>query len=229
MQNDRKLCEYSLPRGATVSALFEPDVDINIEVSTHHERQKLKISNATSVKALKAQISGIMSCGVAPERLEIRLEDVTLEDLMPLHFYGVQNGTKLELLKPYVGVMIENNFGHKIYWRVKRKDFIKDVKVKVASTQKFLTPESGSKDEIDKDGIINTEHLRIYLVTNGSNFNELDDNGTVKDCKLKDGDKLYLLSYRWLSNQGVITVRKTGMNLQGVEVGDTCLAIKLRV
>ena len=229
MQNDRKLSEYSLPECATISALFEPDVDINIEVSTHHERQKLKISNATSVKALKAQICGIMSCGVAPERLEIRLGDITLEDLMPLHFYGVQNGTKLELLKPYVGVMIENNFGHKIYWRLKRKDFIKDVKVKVASTQKFLTPESGSEDEIDKGGIINAEGLRIYLVTNGSNFNELDDDGTVEDCKLKDGDKLYLLSYRWLSNQGVVTVRKTGMNLQGVEVGDTCLAIKLRV
>lgn len=67
------------------------------------------------------------------------------------------------------------------------------------------------------------------MVTNGSNFNELDDDGTVEDCKLKHGDKLYLLSYRWLSNQGVVTVRKTGMNLQGVEVGDTCLAIKLRV
>ena len=229
MENDRKLCEYSLPEGATISALFEPDVNINIEVSTHHERQKLKVSNTTSVKALKVQISGVMRCYVAPEKLEIRLGDITLEDLMPLHFYGVQNGTKLELLKPYVGVMIENNFGHKIYWRLKRKDFIKDVKVKVASTQKSLTPESVSQDEIDKGGIINAEGLRIYLVTNGSNFNELDDDGTVEDCKLKDGDNLYLLSYRWLSNQGVVTVRKTGMNLQGVEAGDTCLGIKLRV
>ena len=99
----------------------------------------------------------------------------------------------------------------------------------MASTQKFVTPESASEDEIDKGGIINAEGRRIYLVTNGSNFNELDDDGTVEDCKLKDGDKLYLLSYRWLSNQGVVTVRKTGMNLHGVEAGDTCLAIKLRV
>ena len=61
MDDDRKLCEYSLPEGATISALFEPDVDISIEVSTRHQTQKLTISNATSVMALKVQVCGVMN------------------------------------------------------------------------------------------------------------------------------------------------------------------------
>ena len=86
LEDDRKLSQYSLPEGATISALFEPDVDINIEVNTGPQVHNLTVSNAKSIKALKVQISGVMSCGVAPERLEIILGDVTLEDLMPLHF-----------------------------------------------------------------------------------------------------------------------------------------------
>ena len=111
MDDDRKLCEYSLPEGATISALFEPDVDISIEVSTHHQTQKLTISNATSVMALKVQVCGVMKCGVAPEKLEIRLGDITLEDPMPLHFYRIKEGSRLYLIKPYVRVTVGKQQG----------------------------------------------------------------------------------------------------------------------
>ena len=134
MEHNRKLCEYSLPEGATISALFELDVDINIEVSTRHQSQKLTVSNSTSVMALKAQICGVMKCGVAPEKLEIRLGDVTLEDPMPLHFHGIREGSMLNIMKPYVGVMVETNKGAKIFWRLKRKDTIGDVKIKLATS-----------------------------------------------------------------------------------------------
>ena len=43
MEDDRKLSEYSLTEGATISALFEPDVDINIEVSNGNQTPKLTI------------------------------------------------------------------------------------------------------------------------------------------------------------------------------------------
>ena len=105
---------------------------------------------------------------------------------------------------------------------------IKDVKVKVGSRQKFLKPESGFGDEVNRDEIIDAEGLRIYLLIN-SLFTELDDDETVEECMLEDGDKLFLLSYRWLSIQGDVIVRKTGAKLQGVEGGDTVLGIKLRV
>ena len=107
LDDDRKFCEYSIPEVATISALFEPDVDINIEVSTGHQRQKFTVANSTSV----------MRCGVAPEKLEIRLGDVTLEyPMMPLHFYGVRNGSSLSILKSYVSVTIENNYGSSLYY-----------------------------------------------------------------------------------------------------------------
>ena len=88
------------------------------------------VSNATSVMALKVQICGVMRCGGAPERLEMRLGDVTLEDPMPLHFYGVKDGSRLDMVKPYVGIMVENNKGNTIYWRLNRKDAIGEVKVR---------------------------------------------------------------------------------------------------
>ena len=140
MRDNRKLSEYSIPEGATISALFEPDVDINIEVNIGHKTQKLTVPNSTSAMALKVQISGIMRGGVAPEKLEIRLGDVTLEDSMPLHFYGVKNGSTLSILKPYVIVSVEDNHGDIICKRLNRKDTIQEVKVKLSSSTRSPSP-----------------------------------------------------------------------------------------
>ena len=121
LEDDRKLCEYSLPEGVTISALFEPDVDINIEVSIGLEIHNLALSNSTSIMALKVQICDLMIFAVAPERLEVRLGNVKLEDEMPLHFYEIKNGSTLNILKPYVSVTIENNQGATLFWRLYRK------------------------------------------------------------------------------------------------------------
>ena len=225
MEDDRKLCKYSLPEGATISALFEPDVDINIEVTTGHQSQILTVSNATSVMALKVQICGIMRCGVVPEKLEIRLGDVTLEDPMPLHFYRVKEGSRLDVVKPYVGVMVENNKGNTIYWRLNRKDAIGEVKVRLATSSKGACR---NKDFPDPDDSVKVEQLRLYLMSeDGQSFDELDENETVDDYKIKDGDKLYLLSYMWTQKLKV-TVKKTGRQLWGLEKDDTCLGIKVK-
>ena len=218
MEDDRKLCEYSLPEGAVISALFEPDVDITVEVSSRHQVQNFSVSNATPVMALKDQIHGVMKCGMASERLEIRLGDVTLEDMMPLHFYGIKEGSKLDLIKPHIRVMVENNHGDLICWRLDRKDTIAEVKVKLAASL----------------GNVSTEQLHLYTVTDGQNFDELDDDDeTVENYKIKDGDKLYLLTNKWSSGNSKIdrsiTVMKTKRNVQGIEGGDTCLGIKVKI
>ena len=57
MRDDWKLSEYLIPEGSTISALFELDVDVAIEVSIGHKTQKLTVSNSTSTMALKVQIS----------------------------------------------------------------------------------------------------------------------------------------------------------------------------
>ena len=89
-----------------ISALFQPDVDIKIEVRIGHHMQKLTVSNATSVMALKIHICGVMRCGVAPDKLEIRLGDVTLEDPMPMHFCGTKDDARLDVVRSYVGIMV---------------------------------------------------------------------------------------------------------------------------
>ena len=41
--------------------------------------------------------------------------------------------------------------------------------------------------------------MHLYLVTDAQNVSELDDDDeTVEHCKIQDGDKLFLLIYRWL-------------------------------
>ena len=166
LEDDRKLCQYSLPEGATISALFEPDVDINIEVNMGQKTQKLAVSNSTPIVALKVQICDLMRCRMAPEKLEIRLRDVTLEDPLPLHFYGIKDGSILSILKPYVSVTIQNNHGNNLYWRLNRKDTIREVKKKLGQSTYQLKfdikyKDSGSIDEIKgfQDG--NVEGMRL--------------------------------------------------------------------
>ena len=167
MKDGRKLSEYSLPEGAIISALFEPDVDINIEVIMGHQTQKFKVSNATSVMALKVQIAGIMRSGIIPKRLEMRQGDVALDDPMPLHFYDVKEESKLDVIKPYVRVRVENNHGNLICWRLTRNDTIKEVKVKLVASLNNIS----------------TEQLHLYKT--GGNFDELDDDDTAV-AKLQD-------------------------------------------
>ena len=219
MEDDRKLCEYSLPEGTTISALFEPDVDINIEVNTRHQMQKLTVSNATSVMALKAQICGVMRCGVVPDKLEIRLGGVTLEDPMPLHFYGIHDGSRLDVVKPYVNIILENTKGNEIYWRLNRKDTIRDVKIKIP------TRSTGSEEILNDSSKV--EQLRLFLVTDGQNFDELDDDKTVENCNIKEDDRLYLLSYKCTQKLKVI-LKMAGRRLWGLEKDDTCLGVKVK-
>ena len=198
LEDDRKLSEYSLPEGVTISTLFELDVDINIEVSTGQEMHKLTVLHTTSVMALKVKMCGIMRFGVGPERSEMRLGDVTLDDMMPLHFYGIKDGSKLEILKPYVNATIQNNQGATLYWRLERKDTIREVKSELAAFQSsspmrffFYTPWPDNSslfsgcDEIrgfHGTGMI-AKSMRLYLVTEEG---ELDDEKTVEDYKIKE-------------------------------------------
>ena len=242
LEDDRKLCEYSLPEGATISALFEPDADINIEVSMGYQLHQLTVSKTTSIMALKLQVCEVMRCDVAPEKLEIKLGDVTLEDPMPLHFYEIMDGSKLNVLKPYVNVTILNNKGTEIFWRLKRRDTIKEVKTKLAtvktassaSTRSLSISQYGGNNYngqisggYSPDSGISTEASRLYFVASGQISRELDDDETVEHYKIKDDDRLFLLSYRWTTNRNVF-LTKAGRNIQGVELDDTCLGIKLK-
>ena len=62
----------------------------------------------------------------------------------------------------------------------------------------------------DVDGRVKVEQLRLYLATSDQDFEELDeDDEIVDDYKIKNGDKLFLLSYSWAGRVNV-TVKKTG-------------------
>ena len=217
LEDDRKLSEYSLPEGVTISALLQPDVIINIEVSTGVQMQHLTVSNATSIMALKVQICGVMRCGVAPERLELRLGDAILEDdAMPLHFYGITNGTSVTVLKPYVRVTFVDNYGQELYSRIERKDTIREVK------RSLFAAGSSALSGVREEDVI------LYLKREDGEYIELEEDETVVKSKIKDDDKILLLSYRW-SRKCNVTVTTEKTQLMGVDEKDTCLGIKLKV
>ena len=69
--------------------------------------------------------------------------------------------------------------------------------------------------------------MRLYLTAEGRYY-ELDDDETVDQYKIKDGDNLYLLSYRW-TYKCFVWVTKVDAPLPGVEQEDTCLGINVKV
>ena len=203
-----------------------------------------------------------------------------LEDDRKLNEYRITETDTLEARKPYIGVTVENNYGNKIYWRLDRKDTIKEVKVKLASAQSSLAASQGQfsftsqgggldgklENPVPEDinfpdgtvpwvkgetpialslgettyagnfssggpssGSISAEATRLYLIIEDQVFEELDDDKTVEYQKIKNGDNLYLLTYRWTYNEGDVTVEETGKQLEGVEREDTILGIKLRI
>ena len=108
------------------------------------------------------------------------------------------------------------------------------MKAKMAQSTSQMTfdvsyNESGSIHEIrgSQDGGV--EGMRLYIITEDLMFDELDDDETVDNCNIKDGDKLYLLFYSWTSENRRVKVTKTSRKLHGVNRNDTCLGIKLRV
>ena len=198
---------------------------------------------------LRAQICDVFKHAVQLETMKLRWRDEIVDQNLPLHFYGITDGSKLEVIRPYVGVRIENNHGNKIYWRLYKKDTIKEVKVKLASGKSassmdtkrtfsfhtFSNFESsmvegrGEISNVENTVGVSVEGTYLYLITKDRRFNELDDDETVENCEIKDGDNLYLLTYRWTQDEGDVFVMKTGSHIWGVEPGDACLGIKLKV
>ena len=120
---------------------------------------------------------------MVPHKLEIRLGDVTLEDQMPLHFYEIMNGSKLKVIKRYVDVTIMNNKGTEIFWRLKSRDTIKEVKAKLAVVQnssgstrslsdlQYGTSFSGQiSGGYFPDSGISAEASRLYFDAEGQNL-----------------------------------------------------------
>ena len=72
--------------------------------------------------------------------------------------------------------------------------------------------------------------MRLYTIKDdGATFEELVDDETVNNCNIKDGDNLFLLTYRWLYDEGDVTVLKTKSKIEGVEPDETSLGIKVKV
>ena len=268
MDDDRQLGEYSVPDGTVISVLFEPDVDINVKVASGPQSYQLVVPNSTIVMALKVHVFEVAKCGVAPDKMQIMFGDIPLENALPLHYFGITNGSKLTVLKPYITVSIEDNHGDVLCKRLSKKDTIAEVKVKLSSTIRSPSPQPmeepsegppppghpghpfGRRGHHHLHGAgmrmrqllkrtkppavamhPSVDDMRLFVVRKNNqvlNYDELCDEMTVTDHKLKDNDQLYLLSYKWTNQTSVIVTTKAGTKLLGVEPDDTFRSIKVR-
>ena len=76
--------------------------------------------------------------GATSNPVQLLKGKTVLEDYLKLNEYRITETDTLEARKPYIGLTVENNYGNKIYWRLDRKDTIREVKVKLASAQSSL-------------------------------------------------------------------------------------------
>ena len=76
---------------------------------------------------------------------------------------------------------------------------------------------------------MSVEGMRLYLIIEDKKFKELDDEEITDNYNIDDDDNLFVLSYRWGFTSDLVIITKNGKKIQGIEVGDTGLAIKLRV
>ena len=227
LQDDSKLSEYNIEDGAVISALFEPDVDVNIEVSTGHQTYHLVLPNSTSVMALKLQLCDLIKWGIAAEEIDLLSEDIQLENDLPIHYYGIKSGSKLTILRPYISVTIEDNHGDVLYRRISRRETIREIKSQLRKSQR-VDPESGRSTNYRG----HENDMRLYLVEGENEFRELADNLTINDHKIQDNASLYLLSYRWTNSTRAkdvpISTLNSGSKLHGVEYHDTVLSVRVR-
>ena len=110
-----------------------------------------------------------------PNPIQLHKGKFVLKDQRKLIQCGITAATMLESRKPYIGVTVANNYGNRIYWHLDRKDMIREVKVKLASTphSSMASPErTFSLDSLggSLEGNLQNPHPKDFTL--GSSVNE---------------------------------------------------------
>lgn len=126
---------------------------------------------------------------------------------MPLHWFGLHNGSRLTLESEMIGLKIVDEYGDKLFVRMNQNsETVLDVKRKIAGNSKTIGSEyiNGNRYHPQHKPYRqqpvkvyeNIEQMRLYKkMPFSSIFDLLDDKETL--CGLTNGATLYLVHYDW--------------------------------
>ena len=225
LPDDSTLDEHNITEGDVLNIITEPDKDINIQVRCGAETLPVSISYCTIVNTLKHLISiKIMIFSLSEFDLVQEQNETLYDTTLPLHFYGIKNGSILRVIKSDVGIVVENRKGQEMFVSISRKATIGDLRDKILKCTTvqlvdmftaFVNP-TGPKmyrklaDDSVCVGDVLYDHARVYAIECSFHTDRVTQDGMYQD----NSKKIYGLDF----GDTVISVKLRGQDQLGIPV-----------
>ena len=209
--DESTLAEHNIKDGDVLNILIEPEKMITVHVFLGFQNFKHQLSHCTTVSNLKQILT--KEVRLPPREFELLKDETVLDDdVMPLHYYGVQDGSKLRLEKTMMGLVIENRKGEEVFLHISKISTIGELRTRIMK----LTS-CGSTDDFS-----------LFVKEKFANYRKLDgQDDVIVGHVLREHDKLYLIDNKFVKRPTNIK-QSLWQEIHGIETGDTILNIKLR-
>ena len=179
--------------------VFIPDKNINISINTTTKVVRTTVSNSCTVQKLKVTLLHEYSVKVPLGRQVLKndLGEMMNSEEMPIHWYGVKEGSFLDLDTKTIRIRICDEIGETLQVLVNPMlDTVKDVKHKICSLSQ------SNQGELQTSR--SAEFLTLFLnVDHGEQFDELDDNKVLMEYNITRKSLIYLVSYTWVNENQI--------------------------
>ena len=225
--DDSTLDELNITDGDTVNFLIEPDQCVNIYVECGPKTYQLETSLSIQVKELKQLLIKNNQVALLYEYFHLALissdDDVYQEtkltdESLPLHFYSVQNGSTLKVIRAFIQLNIIDTRNEMHYKSIPSDITIQELKKTIMYSKQYSEVYYGSFDNII-----------MFTKTDDNVYKRLCEN-----CKiivgdlLSDNDSIYLSSDNFFKKFYPLYYDGNEIGKVGVGFEESVLSIKLR-
>ena len=221
--DDSTLVQHNITDGAVLSIVIEPDKMINIEVQTGPESFTHEVNHSMSVRQLKQLL--IDNEEIAFSHKDFELENLVSDNIhlsrkmddesLPLHYYGVKNGQKLQVVKTFIILEIVPEGRDKEPWykRTSKMTTVCELKKLIMKLicDKYVT------------------NISLFISHDGKNYKKLDENDCTPIGEIcSSSNTLYLLEEGFVQKSWSVNYGKQCIgNIYG-KSDPSDLSLKLR-
>ena len=176
-----------------------PDKNLNLSVNTATKVVRTTVSNSCTVQKLKVILLHQYSVKISLHRQALKndLGEVVYKEDMPVHWYGVKEGSFLDLDTKTFRVRLCDETGETLQVTVDPlPDTVNDLKCKMCSLTRANLGKITNPDAID--------FLTLFLdVNHDDQFDELEDKKILMDYSITRKSLIYLISYTWVDESQI--------------------------
>ena len=225
--DDSTLDDLNISDDDTINILIEPDQCVNIDVKCGPKTYQLETSLSIQIKELKQLLIKNNQVALLYEFFHLAMissddgvdRKTTLTDeSLPLHLYGVQNGSTLKVIWPFILLNIVNTRNEMHYKCIPSDITIKELKKTIMYSKPFSNQGHGSYDNI-----------MMFTKTGNNAYKILCENRKVTVGDLfSNHDTIYLTSDIFFENSYPLYYDGNDIGKVGVGYEESVLSIKLR-